>query len=120
MLRKRKVLHLLSQWSSLCTDLLQDDEHAKLFLKVQEGKNGTFFGSKEKLKLLEPIWISICNLMRMKKTQDYHWLRIIMKCPHTFLLSYITLHCKEKHFLLGIFAVASSNDVLRFLNPKAK
>ncbi|XP_056618496.1 rap guanine nucleotide exchange factor 5b isoform X1 [Triplophysa dalaica] len=34
LLRKRKVLHLLSQWSSLCTDLLQDDEHAKLFLKT--------------------------------------------------------------------------------------
>ncbi|XP_051722529.1 rap guanine nucleotide exchange factor 5b isoform X2 [Ctenopharyngodon idella] len=34
LLRKRKVLHLLSQWSSLCTDLPQDDEHAKLFLKT--------------------------------------------------------------------------------------
>ncbi|KAI2655453.1 Rap guanine nucleotide exchange factor 5 [Labeo rohita] len=33
LLRKRKVLHLLSQWSSLCTDLPRDDEHAKLFLK---------------------------------------------------------------------------------------
>uniref|UniRef100_A0A671MH59 Rap guanine nucleotide exchange factor (GEF) 5a n=1 Tax=Sinocyclocheilus anshuiensis TaxID=1608454 RepID=A0A671MH59_9TELE len=34
LLRKRKVLHLLSQWSSLCTDLPWDDEHAKLFLKT--------------------------------------------------------------------------------------
>uniref|UniRef100_A0A672KH10 Rap guanine nucleotide exchange factor 5-like n=1 Tax=Sinocyclocheilus grahami TaxID=75366 RepID=A0A672KH10_SINGR len=34
LLRKRKVLHLLSQWSSLCTDLPRDDEHAKLFLKT--------------------------------------------------------------------------------------
>ncbi|XP_067305158.1 rap guanine nucleotide exchange factor 5b isoform X2 [Pseudorasbora parva] len=34
LLRKRKVLHLLSQWSSLCTDMPQDDEHAKLFLKT--------------------------------------------------------------------------------------
>ncbi|XP_051575019.1 rap guanine nucleotide exchange factor 5-like [Myxocyprinus asiaticus] len=34
LLRKRKVLHLLSRWSSLCTDLPQDDEHAKLFLKT--------------------------------------------------------------------------------------
>ncbi|XP_052000219.1 rap guanine nucleotide exchange factor 5-like isoform X2 [Xyrauchen texanus] len=34
LLRKRKVLHLLSQWSLLCTDLPQDDEHAKLFLKT--------------------------------------------------------------------------------------
>nr|XP_055065632.1 rap guanine nucleotide exchange factor 5b isoform X2 [Misgurnus anguillicaudatus] len=34
LLRKRKVLHLLSQWSSLCTDLRQDDEDAKLFLKT--------------------------------------------------------------------------------------
>ncbi|XP_077065310.1 rap guanine nucleotide exchange factor 5b isoform X2 [Siphateles boraxobius] len=33
LLRKRKVLHLLSQWSSQCTDLPQDDEHAKMFLK---------------------------------------------------------------------------------------
>uniref|UniRef100_A0A8C2FL82 Rap guanine nucleotide exchange factor 5 n=1 Tax=Cyprinus carpio TaxID=7962 RepID=A0A8C2FL82_CYPCA len=34
LLRKRKVLHLLSQWSSLCTDLPRDNEHAKLFLKT--------------------------------------------------------------------------------------
>ncbi|CAM4698663.1 unnamed protein product [Leuciscus chuanchicus] len=34
LLRKRKVLHLLSQWSSQCTDLPQDDEHAKIFLKT--------------------------------------------------------------------------------------
>ncbi|XP_026140147.1 rap guanine nucleotide exchange factor 5b isoform X2 [Carassius auratus] len=34
LLRKRKVLHLLSQWSSLCADLPRDDEHAKLFLKT--------------------------------------------------------------------------------------
>ncbi|XP_043116776.1 rap guanine nucleotide exchange factor 5b isoform X3 [Puntigrus tetrazona] len=34
LLRKRKVLHLLSQWSSLCPDLPRDDEHAKLFLKT--------------------------------------------------------------------------------------
>ncbi|XP_058602356.1 rap guanine nucleotide exchange factor 5b isoform X3 [Onychostoma macrolepis] len=33
LLRKRKVLHLLSQWSSLCADLPRDDEHTKLFLK---------------------------------------------------------------------------------------
>ncbi|KAG1949053.1 rap guanine nucleotide exchange factor [Pimephales promelas] len=34
LLRKRKVLHLLSQWSSQCSDLPQDDEHAKIFLKT--------------------------------------------------------------------------------------
>uniref|UniRef100_A0A673J6J9 Rap guanine nucleotide exchange factor 5-like n=1 Tax=Sinocyclocheilus rhinocerous TaxID=307959 RepID=A0A673J6J9_9TELE len=34
LLRKRKVLHLLSQWSSLCTGLPRDDEHTKLFLKT--------------------------------------------------------------------------------------
>lgn len=34
LLRKRKVLHLLSQWSSLCTELPQDDDNAKLFLKT--------------------------------------------------------------------------------------
>ncbi|KAL1259214.1 hypothetical protein QQF64_009791, partial [Cirrhinus molitorella] len=34
LLRKRKVLHLLSQWSSLSADLPRDDEHAKLFLKT--------------------------------------------------------------------------------------
>uniref|UniRef100_A0A8C1JTC4 Rap guanine nucleotide exchange factor 5 n=1 Tax=Cyprinus carpio TaxID=7962 RepID=A0A8C1JTC4_CYPCA len=34
LLRKRKVLHLLSQWSLLCADLPRDDEHAKLFLKT--------------------------------------------------------------------------------------
>uniref|UniRef100_A0A673H2A6 Rap guanine nucleotide exchange factor 5-like n=1 Tax=Sinocyclocheilus rhinocerous TaxID=307959 RepID=A0A673H2A6_9TELE len=46
LLRKRKVLHLLSQWSSLCADLPRDDEHAKLFLKVRmerrEGNKALF------------------------------------------------------------------------------
>lgn len=34
LLRKRKVLHLLSQWIALCRDTLQDDEHTKVFMKV--------------------------------------------------------------------------------------
>ncbi|XP_069393093.1 rap guanine nucleotide exchange factor 5-like isoform X3 [Paralichthys olivaceus] len=32
--RKRKVLHLASQWMSLCKDFLRDDEHVKLFMKT--------------------------------------------------------------------------------------
>ncbi|CAJ1061699.1 rap guanine nucleotide exchange factor 5-like isoform X2 [Xyrichtys novacula] len=31
--RKRKVLHLVSQWVSLCSDFLREDEHVKLFMK---------------------------------------------------------------------------------------
>lgn len=34
LLRKRKVLHLLSQWITLCRDALQDGEHTKVFMKV--------------------------------------------------------------------------------------
>lgn len=34
LLRKRKVLHLLSQWLALCRDTLQEGEHTKLFMKV--------------------------------------------------------------------------------------
>ncbi len=43
LLRKRKVLHLLSQWSSLCADLPRDDEHTKLFLKVRMERGGNYF-----------------------------------------------------------------------------
>lgn len=32
--RKRKVLHLVSQWTSLYKDWLHEDEHLKQFLKV--------------------------------------------------------------------------------------
>lgn len=32
--RKRKVLHLVSQWMALCKDFLREDEHVKLFMKV--------------------------------------------------------------------------------------
>uniref|UniRef100_A0A3Q1HTD0 Rap guanine nucleotide exchange factor 5 n=1 Tax=Anabas testudineus TaxID=64144 RepID=A0A3Q1HTD0_ANATE len=32
--RKRKVLHLVSQWMSLCKDFLREDEHVKLFTKT--------------------------------------------------------------------------------------
>ncbi|XP_060906751.1 rap guanine nucleotide exchange factor 5-like [Labrus mixtus] len=32
--RKRKVLHLVSQWVSLCRDFLREDEHVKLFMKT--------------------------------------------------------------------------------------
>uniref|UniRef100_A0A8D2ZD78 Rap guanine nucleotide exchange factor 5 n=1 Tax=Scophthalmus maximus TaxID=52904 RepID=A0A8D2ZD78_SCOMX len=32
--RKRKVLHLVSQWMSLCRDFLREDEHVKLFTKT--------------------------------------------------------------------------------------
>ncbi|XP_072536748.1 rap guanine nucleotide exchange factor 5b [Salminus brasiliensis] len=32
--RKQKVLHLLSHWSSLCRNTLQEDEHTKLFMKT--------------------------------------------------------------------------------------
>uniref|UniRef100_A0A4W6D3M5 Rap guanine nucleotide exchange factor 5 n=1 Tax=Lates calcarifer TaxID=8187 RepID=A0A4W6D3M5_LATCA len=32
--RKRKVLHLVSQWVSLCKDFLREDEHVKLFMKT--------------------------------------------------------------------------------------
>ncbi|GAA6081158.1 rap guanine nucleotide exchange factor 5b isoform X1 [Tachysurus ichikawai] len=34
LLRKRKVLHLLSQWITLGRDTLQDGEHTKVFLKM--------------------------------------------------------------------------------------
>ncbi|XP_058249327.1 rap guanine nucleotide exchange factor 5b isoform X4 [Hemibagrus wyckioides] len=34
LLRKRKVLHLLSQWITLCRDTLQDGEHTKVFMKM--------------------------------------------------------------------------------------
>uniref|UniRef100_A0A3B4T8U0 Rap guanine nucleotide exchange factor 5 n=1 Tax=Seriola dumerili TaxID=41447 RepID=A0A3B4T8U0_SERDU len=33
-LLKRKVLHLVSQWMSLCKDFLREDEHVKLFMKT--------------------------------------------------------------------------------------
>ncbi|KAK1785520.1 hypothetical protein P4O66_018881, partial [Electrophorus voltai] len=33
--RKRKVLHLVSQWSSLYKDSLREEEHVKLFMKKQ-------------------------------------------------------------------------------------
>lgn len=33
--RKRKVLHLVSQWMALCKDFLREDEHVKLFMKVR-------------------------------------------------------------------------------------
>ncbi|XP_068180105.1 rap guanine nucleotide exchange factor 5-like isoform X2 [Antennarius striatus] len=32
--RKRKVLHLVSQWVALCKDFLRNDDHVKLFLKT--------------------------------------------------------------------------------------
>ncbi|CAB1446423.1 unnamed protein product [Pleuronectes platessa] len=32
--RKQKVLHLASQWVSLCKDFLREDEHVKLFMKT--------------------------------------------------------------------------------------
>uniref|UniRef100_A0A3Q3LNS1 Rap guanine nucleotide exchange factor 5 n=1 Tax=Labrus bergylta TaxID=56723 RepID=A0A3Q3LNS1_9LABR len=32
--RKQKVLHLVSQWVSLCRDFLREDEHVKLFMKT--------------------------------------------------------------------------------------
>ncbi|XP_027143038.1 rap guanine nucleotide exchange factor 5 isoform X2 [Larimichthys crocea] len=32
--RKRKVLHLVSQWMGLCKDFLREDEHVKLFTKT--------------------------------------------------------------------------------------
>uniref|UniRef100_A0A3B3Q936 Uncharacterized protein n=1 Tax=Paramormyrops kingsleyae TaxID=1676925 RepID=A0A3B3Q936_9TELE len=32
--RKRKVLHLVSQWSSLYRDFLREEEHVKLFMKT--------------------------------------------------------------------------------------
>lgn len=32
--RKRKVLHLVSQWIALYKDWLHEDEHSKMFLKV--------------------------------------------------------------------------------------
>uniref|UniRef100_A0A8C5FZE1 Rap guanine nucleotide exchange factor 5-like n=1 Tax=Gouania willdenowi TaxID=441366 RepID=A0A8C5FZE1_GOUWI len=32
--RKQKVLHLISQWISLCRDFLREDEHVKLFMKT--------------------------------------------------------------------------------------
>ncbi|XP_075883247.1 rap guanine nucleotide exchange factor 5b isoform X1 [Nelusetta ayraudi] len=32
--RKRKVLHLVSQWMALCRDFLREDEHVKVFLKT--------------------------------------------------------------------------------------
>ncbi|KAK2844447.1 hypothetical protein Q5P01_011106 [Channa striata] len=32
--RKQKVLHLVSQWMSLCKDFLREDEHVKLFMKT--------------------------------------------------------------------------------------
>lgn len=31
--RKRKVLHLVSQWMALCKDFLREDEHVKVFMK---------------------------------------------------------------------------------------
>lgn len=34
--RKRKVLHLVSQWTSLYKDWLHEDEHLKQFLKVMK------------------------------------------------------------------------------------
>ncbi|XP_076826871.1 rap guanine nucleotide exchange factor 5b isoform X2 [Brachyhypopomus gauderio] len=35
--RKRKVLHLLSQWSALCRASLQEDQHTRLFMKTLYG-----------------------------------------------------------------------------------
>ncbi|XP_070407740.1 rap guanine nucleotide exchange factor 5 isoform X2 [Nothobranchius furzeri] len=32
--RKQKVLHLVSQWTSLCRDFLREDENVKVFLKA--------------------------------------------------------------------------------------
>ncbi|XP_041798348.1 rap guanine nucleotide exchange factor 5-like isoform X2 [Chelmon rostratus] len=32
--RKRKVLHLVSQWMALCKDFLREDEHVKMFMKT--------------------------------------------------------------------------------------
>ncbi|CAK6960504.1 rap guanine nucleotide exchange factor 5-like isoform X1 [Scomber scombrus] len=32
--RKRKVLHMVSQWVALCKDFLREDEHVKLFMKT--------------------------------------------------------------------------------------
>ncbi|XP_070691216.1 rap guanine nucleotide exchange factor 5-like [Pempheris klunzingeri] len=32
--RKRKVLHMVSQWMALCRDFLREDEHVKLFMKT--------------------------------------------------------------------------------------
>ncbi|TSK34718.1 Rap guanine nucleotide exchange factor 5 [Bagarius yarrelli] len=34
LLRKRKVLHLLSQWIALCRDTLPEGEHTKVFMKM--------------------------------------------------------------------------------------
>lgn len=39
--RKRKVLHLVSQWMALCRDFLREDEHVKVFMKVKGGDDET-------------------------------------------------------------------------------
>uniref|UniRef100_A0A4W4FVZ3 Rap guanine nucleotide exchange factor (GEF) 5a n=1 Tax=Electrophorus electricus TaxID=8005 RepID=A0A4W4FVZ3_ELEEL len=37
LVRKRKVLHLLSEWSALCRATLQEDQHTRLFMKTLYG-----------------------------------------------------------------------------------
>lgn len=44
--RKRKVLHLVSQWSSLYKDFLREEEHVKLFMKVNFKLQMTFHVKK--------------------------------------------------------------------------
>lgn len=43
--RKRKVLHLVSQWIALYKDWLHEDEHSKMFLKVIQ-RFQVFFDAK--------------------------------------------------------------------------
>ncbi len=87
LLRKRKVLHLLSQWSTLCADLPRDDEHTKLFLKVRmERGEGIIFGNTKMPPPLQ-LLITSCHIMR-RRWREYCWLQRICKCPQTFSLSY--------------------------------
>lgn len=34
--RKQKVVYLVSQWMLLCKDFLREDEHVKVFMKVED------------------------------------------------------------------------------------
>ncbi len=114
LLRKRKVLHLLSQWSTLCTDLPRDDEHTKLFLKVRmERGEGIIFGNTKMPPPLQLLIMS-CHIMRTR-WREYCWLQRICKCPQTFSLSYpaciLVQWCTQIWFTIPIYSLKCQSCV---------
>ncbi|KAK1795271.1 hypothetical protein P4O66_010448, partial [Electrophorus voltai] len=70
LVRKRKVLHLLSEWSALCRATLQEDQHTRLFMKTLYGN---VLDDLYEFPSLEKELKDLQKLLRMQRRQgDIH------------------------------------------------